>query len=461
MSGMPLFQALLLLASLIALIALTQARLLHAFLAIVVVATAFGLASGFSTAFVGKAFGAGFAQAIYSPGLVIVAAGCIVGLAEASGAAGWLAAKIASSTGSSTGSWPFPVATRLPALCGLVAGLAASPSTAFALLTPLLRAISGGTEPHRRGAAQAALALAISASHGLALVSPIPIAAASIIDAPWSRVALFGVPLAVLLAGLGAAWSRWLAVAEAPPQAPVQDAPATSKPSGWSAAVLVVATAVPLALLIVQSLGDIPSEPLGGGTAREMVIGVGRPLVLLVVGIGIMVIGNARLAGKWLADNAWNTGVFGTVAGALLAVGAAGGLQRLCQETGMAELLGEHVSAWHLSGAGGLLMIFLVAATIKTLQGSSLVAAITAAGIAQPLLIPLGLDAANARALAALAIGAGAMTASHINDDYFWLVSVTSGIRPLRALAVLSAGTLMQGVFGVLLLLLAALIAGI
>ena len=92
MSGMPLVQALLLLASLIALIALTQARLLHAFLAIVVVAAAFGLAAGFSTAFVGKAFGAGFAQAITSPGLVIVAAGFVAGLAEATGAAGWLAA---------------------------------------------------------------------------------------------------------------------------------------------------------------------------------------------------------------------------------------------------------------------------------------------------------------------------------------------------------------------------------
>jgi GntP family gluconate:H+ symporter len=457
MSGIPLFQALLLLASLVAVVALTQARLLNAFLAIVVVATAFGLASGFSTAFVGKAFGAGIAQAINSPGLVIVAAGFVAGLAEATGATGWLAA----STASTTACWRFPGATRLPALCGLVAGLAASPSTAFALLTPLLRAVSGGAEPHRRGAAPAALALAISASHGLALVSPIPIAAASIIDAPWSRVALLGVPLAVLLAGLGAAWSRWLAVADVAPQAPMQDAPAAPKPSGWSAAVLLVATAIPLALLIVQSLGDIPSEPLGGGTAREMVIGVGRPLVLLVVGIGIMVIGNARLAGKRLADNAWNARVFGAVAAALLAVGAAGGLQRLCQETGMAELLGEHVSAWHLSGASGLLMIFLVAATIKTLQGSSLVAAITAAGIAQPLLIPLGLDAASARALAALAIGAGAMTISHINDDYFWLVSVASGIRPLRALAVLTAGTLMQGIVAVVVLMIVGgLIAG-
>src|SRR5271168_4263842 len=133
MSGMPLVQALLLLASLIALIALTQARLLHAFLAIVVVAAAFGLAAGFSTAFVGKAFGAGFAQAIASPGLVIVAAGFVAALADATGAAGWFAAKAASSTSS----WRRAGVTRLPALCGLLAGLAASPSAAFALLRPL------------------------------------------------------------------------------------------------------------------------------------------------------------------------------------------------------------------------------------------------------------------------------------------------------------------------------------
>jgi len=454
MSGMPLLQALLLLASLIALIALAQARLLHAFLAIVVVASGFGLAAGFSTAFVGKAFGSGFAQAIYSPGLVIVAAGFVAGLAEATGASGSLAARIASSTGS----WRFAGATRLPALCGLIAGLASSPSTAFAVLTPLLRAFTGAAAPpQKRGAAPAALALAISASHGLVLISPVPIAAASILDAPWSRVALIGAPLAVLIAGLGAAWSRWLSVADAALPAPLPESSAAQKGNAWSAAVLVLATAIPLALLIVQSLGDIPSEPLGGGTAREMVIGVGRPLVLLVVGVGIMAIGTARLTGKLLADDAWNTRVLGAIAGLLLTVGASGGLQRLCQETGMAELLGEHVGSWHvswhLSGASGLLVIFLIAATIKTLQGSSLVAAITAAGIAQPLLIPFGLDAANARALAALAVGAGAMTASHINDDYFWLVSVGSGIRPLRALAVLTAGTLVQGVVALAVLM--------
>jgi gluconate:H+ symporter, GntP family len=455
MSGMPLAQALLLLAALAALVVLIQARLVHAFLAIVTVAAAFGLAAGFSTAFVGKAFGAGFAQALTSPGLVIVAAGFVAAIAEATGGTNWLAENI----GAAAKSRRLGAPTALSTLCGLVAGLAASPTTAFALLTPLLRAIAGDTASLQRRGNAGALALALSASHGLALVSPIPIAAASILGAPWSAVALFGVPLAVLSAVVGAAWSRWLATADPAPTS--QDAAATPKASAWSAAILAVATAVPLALLIVQSLGDIPSEPLGGGTARELVIGVGRPLVLLIAGVGIMVIGNARLAGRLIADDAWSTRVFASIAGILLTVGAAGGLQRLCQETGMAELLGDRVSNWHLSGAGGLLVAFLVAATVKTLQGSSLVAAITAAGIVQPLLIPLGLDAANARALATLAVGAGAMTVSHVNDDYFWLVSLASRIRPLRALAVLTAGTLMQSVVAVVVLMIVAVLGGI
>ena len=66
MSGMPLFDALLLLISVVVLAA-TPWRRLHPFLAIVAVATGFGLTAGFTIAFVGKAFGSGFAQAIYFP----------------------------------------------------------------------------------------------------------------------------------------------------------------------------------------------------------------------------------------------------------------------------------------------------------------------------------------------------------------------------------------------------------
>ena len=88
----------------------------------------------------------------------------------------------------------------------------------------------------------------------------------------------------------------------------------------------------------------------------------------------------------------------------------------------MAEMLGERLLDWHVGALGGVLVPFLIAAAIKTLQGSSLVAAITAAGMVQPLLVSLGLSDANGKALAALAVGAGAMAISHVNDEFFWLV---------------------------------------
>jgi gluconate:H+ symporter, GntP family len=194
---------------------------------------------------------------------------------------------------------------------GLIAGTSSSPSSAFALLTPLLRPFGGDTAQSRERAT-IALALAISSSHGLMFLAPVPIAAAAILDAEWGR---------------------------------------------------------------------------------------------------------------------------------------AGGLQRLCQETGMAEMVGERLAGWHGWLIGGVLVPFLVAAAMKTLQGSSLVAAITAAGIVHPILPQLGLIDANAKALAALAalaVGAGAMTASHVNDEYFWVVTQSAGPRPLHGFATVGLGTLLQ-----------------
>jgi len=445
MSGMPLFHEFLLLAAVIVLVVTTQLQRLHPFLVIVFVASAFGLAAGLSISLIGRAFGTGFSQALYAPGLVIVAAGLVSSLAEGTGAAGRIATTI--------NHWRWFGRTRIPALLGLIAGVGALPATAYALLTPLLQPV-GRIAPQKDGPAPIVLALAISASHGLVLFSPVPIAAASILDAAWERVALFGLPVAVLLVVIGAAWARWLPVVGATPPFLIEEPrPTAPEGAGWAAIVLVVATIIPLLMLMEQSIGTMPSEPLGGGTARELVIGVGRPLSLFVVGVGIMVVGLWRPSLRLLADPDSTSRALGNVAGILLTVGAAGGLQRLCQETGMAELLGERLLDWHIGGFGSLLIPFLVAAAIKTLQGSSLVAAIAAAGMVQPILTPLGLAGGNGKALATLAIGAGAMTASHINDEFFWLVSTSVGLRPLRGLVALTVGTLLQGVVAVAALL--------
>jgi GntP family gluconate:H+ symporter len=441
MYGMPLSQALAFALSVAVLLIATEWRRFNPFLVIVVIASAFGLIAGFTTAQVAGVFGSGFSAMIYSPGLVIVAAAIIAGLAEGTGASDrlkvlfkrrrWLSPRWATS------------------FLGLIAGIGSSPSSAFALLTPLLRPLGGDTAESRERATMA-LALAISSSHGLLLLAPVPIAAAAILDAEWYRLALFGVPLALLLAAFAAIFARWGSAFASSVFSPTQQnvdelLPGEEKKVRSFPIVLVLATAIPLLLLMVQSIGDMPTEPLGGGPARELVLGIGRPLILFLVGVGIMTIGHLPQSLGRFANPAWIERVFGKVAGILLTACAAGGLQRLCQETGMAEMVGERLAGWHGWAIGGVLVPFLVAAAMKTLQGSSLVAAITAAGILHPILPQLDLIDANAKTLAALAVGAGAMTVSHINDEYFWVVTQSAGLRPLRGIATIGLGTLLQG----------------
>jgi GntP family gluconate:H+ symporter len=435
MYGMPLAQALLFLTCVIAFILATQWRPFHPFLVLVVLAPVFGYIAGYPTSQLGSAFGGGFAEKFYSPGMVIVAAALIAGLAESTTASDRLAAAIRRARAVGSG--------IIAACLGLIAGLAASPASGFALLTPLLRPIAGKAQSQERDTL--AMALAISASHGLAVLTPVPIAAAAIIGADWDRLSLFGLPLAVLLAVFGTLFARWSSpiAAAMEPLAPTPLLP-PEKPNTGYPIVLIVAIAVPLLLLMVQSIGEMPSEPLGGGTKRELVIGVGRPLILFLVGVGIMTIGHVRRSLNLFADSVWTGRIFGEVAGLLLMVCAAGGLQRLCQQTGMAEVLGERLLAWHM-GAFGVLIPFLIAAVMKSLQGSSLVASITTAGMVGPILLPLGLADPNGKALAALAVGAGAMTLSHINDEYFWLVADRAKLTPLRGFAKFSVGTLLQG----------------
>ncbi len=437
MSAMPIVQVLIFIAAAIILVFATQPRRVHPFFALLVVAAGFGLASGLSVSLLGKRFGTGFAQTLYSPGLVIVGAAIIATIADSTNARDVVARSIARARWFRHGA--------ASTLVGFFAGVGASPASAFALMSPLLRKAD---EKATRPSAMIAPALAISASHGLVLFSPVPIAAASILGARWDRVALFGLPIALVLAVFGMAWARWSSPPEQPKSATDDLRLDERTGSAWSSTVLLFAVAVPLLLLMIQSIGDIPSEPLGGGADRERILGLGRPLILFLAAVVIMIAGNWRRSIKLLGDAAWAESVFAKIAGVLLTVGAAGGLQKLCQETGMADLIGERVADL----AGGVLVPFLVAAVIKSLQGSSLVAAITAAGMIQPFLASLGLDAENGRALATLAIGAGAMTVSHVNDDYFWLVSWNAGLAPARALIALSLGTLGQGLIALALL---------
>ncbi len=142
---------------------------------------------------------------------------------------------------------------------------------------------------------------------------------------------------------------------------------------GRAALVLILVSAVLIGLLITQSLGDIASEPLGGGSNREFIIGLGRPLILLLVGVGAMLLLTWHWPHGGLTEEGWPGRAIARAAGLVLTVGAAAGLSKLAQETGMAEMNAERLLGWNPGPALVLVLPFAVAAIMKLLQGSSLV----------------------------------------------------------------------------------------
>ena len=114
--------------------------------------------------------------------------------------------------------------------------------------------------------------------------------------------------------------------------------------------------------------------------------------------------------------------------GPILFVTAAGGvLGKVISSSDMVNFITAHANALQTIG---IFFPFLLAAILKTAQGSSTVGLTTSAGIVAPLLSVLGFTTPVEIALVVMAIGAGAMTVSHANDSYFWVVTNFGEMQP-------------------------------
>ena len=81
-------------------------------------------------------------------------------------------------------------------------------------------------------------------------------------------------------------------------------------------------------------------------------------------------------------------------------------------------------------------------------------AIITTAAIMAPLLQPFGLESSMGKALTVLAIGGGAMTVSHFNDSFFWVVAQFSEMPTTKALKYQTTATFIQGMTALTIVLL-------
>lgn len=136
------------------------------------------------------------------------------------------------------------------------------------------------------------------------------------------------------------------------------------------------------------------------------------------------------------------------VTGPILFITAAGGvLGKVIASSDMVNYIKIHATVLQTMG---IFFPFILSAILKTAQGSSTVALVTSAGIIAPLLPVLGLDSPVRAALVCMAIGAGAMTVSHANDSYFWVVTNFGAMSPERGYKTQTLGTLVLGIAGVI-----------
>lgn len=322
---------------------------------------------------------------------------------------------------------------------GFIPGLTIFCDTGYIILSGIARSMSANSKTPMPLMA-AILGTSLYAVHCLVPTHPGALAAASTLNANIGMFVVAGVVFAI--PGMLAAyyWASFMCKGQNYAPATITEEEATSAqrplPSFTHALLPVV---LPLVLISISTLLSTLGYKSGVATWFHF---LGNPAIALLVGM---------LCGLWLlSKNGGEKGDFTRVledaivkAGPILIITGAGGMfGAVIKESGVGTALGEA-----LGGASvGLLVPFLIAALLKTAQGSSTVAALTTAAIISPSLATFGLDSEMGRLFAVLAIGAGSIVASHANDSYFWVVTKFSNIEMQDSLRVFTTSTLVMGV---------------
>jgi len=418
----------------VAIIVWLTARLnLHPFLALLFGAISIGFLSQMSTSVLIGSIAGGFGSTLQSIGIVI-AAGAIIGeYLHKSGGAHVLANNILQNVGEKNS----PLAMSLT---GYIVSIPVFCDSGFIVLSALNKAIAKRTKIPLTILA-IALASGLYTTHVFVPPTPGPLAAAATIGADIGRVLILGLIVSIPVMGAALLWAVKVCGRYQVDYEYTEDEPAGSDVSpSFKAAVAPIL--VPILLIAFKSVAEIPSQPLGDGLLFQTAIFLGNPIIALLIGVCTAFLmvkgGRKKIQNQWLEEGLNKAGSI------ILITGAGGAFGAVLRETNLSAFAEQFASIDGL----GVLIPFLIAAFLKTSQGSSTVAIITTAAICAPLVESLGLDSSNGLALAVLAIGAGSLTVSHVNDSYFWVVSKFSEMDTSVALKTHTVATLIMGFTG-------------
>jgi GntP family gluconate:H+ symporter len=412
---------------------------IHPFLILLLAAVLVGFFMGLEDQFILKTISQGFGNTLSSIGIIIAFGAMIGTYLEKSGGT----KKIATTLLRIVGQKKSPLAMNMT---GMIVSIPVFCDSAFIILSSLNKALSKKT-----GISLVVFSVALSTglyvSHVFIPPTPGPLAAAAALEADLGLVILLGSILAIPTALVGYFWA--LSCNTPLPTTEEITPDITAEPTEKIPSLLAVVAPIliPILLIALKSIASYPTAPFGTGTLVDVLAFIGHPIPALFIGILFAVAlvykttkGQERLT--WISSSLQDAGVI------ILITGAGGALGNILRAAELGNLIETHFSEIQL----GLFLPFILAAILKTAQGSSTVAIITTATIIAPLTPSLGLDTEISKALAVLAIGAGSMTVSHINDSYFWVVSQFSGMTTKTTLKSHTLATFFQGIVAIVLL---------
>ncbi|GAB3166759.1 GntT/GntP/DsdX family permease [Amycolatopsis sp. NPDC004378] len=389
---------------------------LHPFLSLVLGSLVLGLTAGMPVDKLLKSFTTGVGSTVASVG-ILIALGAMLGklLADSGGADQIVDTVLGKARGAA-----------LPWAMALVAALIGLPmffEIGLVMLIPvvLLAAKRTGKPLMLLGIPAVA---GLSVLHGLVPPHPGPLAAAGALNANVGVTLAFGllvgIPTLVVAGPLFGKLAARLVPDATPPERLIPERADTDKPRPSFAATLTTVL-LPVVLMLAKALSDILLAKDSG--ARKVLDFVGDPLIALLAAVLVGMVLLGRPAGLGRAKLSTVVGdSLGPIAGIMLIVGAGGGFKQTLVDAGVGDVITGLAKDAHLSP---LLLGWLVAVAIRLATGSATVATVSAAGIVAPL--AAGMDPSHS-ALLVLAIGAGSLFFSHVNDAGFWLVKEYFGL---------------------------------
>jgi GntP family gluconate:H+ symporter len=376
----------------------------------------------------------GFGQIIEKIGLLILF-GTVIGVSmERSGAT----LAIAQGILHSLSKLPLPYALSC---IGYLVSIPVFCDAAFVILSHLNKTLSQQTKTPLIGLT-VALSTGLFAPHVLVPPTPGPLAAAANLELEnLILLIVFGAVTALLLVLVGGAYGYFLTkrmpYTELENTKEIEGKEMKELPSFFKAILPILVPIVLMCFGTIVKLGTASSS-----TLFEIFYFITSPTMAL--GIGMLFAFLQSKKNNTLFINQTLKKGIEQAAPILIITGMGGALGSIIQTIPLKDYA---VSLTAFEGLG-ILIPFLIAALLKTAQGSSTVAIITTSSIIFPLLPLLGLDSEMGKVWAILALGVGSMTVSHANDSYFWIVTQMGGLDVKSAFRSHTVGTLLQGLVG-------------